>query len=76
MAKKIFDANFEYCDLLGNYCQEVLFFRCVEICLGIRGLMVCATSQVRHFTCQLLLRFGGRNFSTADPQEPQEPQGP
>ena len=36
--KKIFDANFEYCDLLGSYCQEVLFFRCVEICLGIRGL--------------------------------------
>ena len=36
--KKILDANFEYCDLLGSYCQEVLFFRCVEICLGIRGL--------------------------------------
>ena len=38
--QKIFDANFEHCDLLVGYCQEVLFFRCVEICLGIRGLII------------------------------------
>ena len=44
-SKKIFDVNFEYCDLLESYCQEVLFFRCVEICLGIRGLMV---SKIMH----------------------------